>query len=362
MPKTYRRTIRINGHVINSPRFQRASDADKWYQSKLREKQFAAEGLSLPVDIDMTLSDYFENTWLSNRKKKYPKATWLSDQQRFRKYVAPEIGKAKVSKISQLKIREVLRHVVDDFGQSIQTRNRVRSLLSKIFNDSMNESPPLRRDNPAYNISFDDPRVGKKEPNYIRLEKDISKFVKAARSLGTNHYVYVCIMLMAALRKSEMIPLKWNDFDENESELLIDEKFEQASNSIKQGTKAGSEQVRVVPIPDDLVMVLKRHRAKSDWQDEGDFILCREDGSNFGPREIHELHNQVVVASGVSVTPHGLRHTYGRQFVLKDGNMKALQAIMGHSSSSTTDLYSKLAGKSVKQTRNTLNLGLDDDE
>lgn len=46
---------------------------------------------------------------------------------------------------------------------------------------------------------------------------------------------------------------------------------------------------------------------------------------------------------------HGLRHSYGREFAARSGNLKALQAILGHSSSQTTDLYSDLAGDRIKE-------------
>ncbi len=50
----------------------------------------------------------------------------------------------------------------------------------------------------------------------------------------------------------------------------------------------------------------------------------------------------------LDISPHGLRHTFGREFAQNTGNIKALQAILGHSSSSTTDIYSELAGDRIK--------------
>lgn len=359
--KQFRKTIRLNGKEVKSPRFSRASDAERWYQTKLREKQFTQEGLHLPINDRVILNDYVHLIWLPKRKATYPKSTWYSDEQRYRDYVETNIGRLRVSRINQLQVRSTLKNVVEKHGHSIQTRNRVRALLSKIFNDSMNEDKPLRTDNPALNISFKDPRQGKKAPEFIKREQDITKFMRAAKELSSTHYAYAAIMLMAGPRKSEAIPLKWEDFDSEESELSLNKRFMQAANEIVSGLKSGSEDSRIVGIPDSLVRILNSHRRQSDYQADTDFILSRPDGSNFNPRDLHTLHMEIVKASGIEVTPHGLRHTFGREWAKRGGNMKALQSVLGHSNSAVTDLYSTLAGKQIKKDRNTVSFEVDDE-
>jgi integrase len=358
--KTYRRSISVNGREIKSPRFLRKSDADRWYEQKQRERQF--EGLQAPVNSAVTLNYYFDKVWLPMRESKYPISTTYSDRQRFNDYVRPAIGPMKVSKINQLQVRKTLANVVDKHGRSTETRNRVRALLSKLFNDAMNEEPALRTDNPAMNISFNDPRQGKKQPEYIKREQDIISFIKAARELSSTHLTWAAMQLMAGMRKSEAIPLTWSDFDSADNELRVSKRFMQAANRIVTGTKAGSAEERIIPIPDALARILKSHRKGSDYNSDSDFILVRGDGLNYGPRDIHTLHMDIVEHSGIKITPHGLRHTFGREWVKRGGSMKALQAILGHANSSVTDLYSKLAGKSVSSQRNTVNFEVEDDE
>lgn len=364
MKKTFRSSIRINGKQKRSPRFERKSDADLWRQAKLRDKMFLKEGVHLPVDNKMTVKQYFYGKWLVDRQKRYLKPTWGPDEQRFRDYVEDYLGGFPVAKINQLQIRTVLKNVTEIHGHSIQTRNRVRSLLSTFFNDAMNEAPPLRSDNPATNISFKDPRTGKKEPRHLKKQKEILDFMKSAKEISQTHFAYACIALMAGLRKQELVPLRWNDFLEEQSELVIDEKFIQAENRIISGTKGGTEEHRTVPIPDELCKVLRLHRKKSDFQGENDFILCRADGDYISSRLLATIHDDIRRLAGLDINPHGLRHTYGREFVKNDGSMKALQTILGHSSSNTTELYSRLAGRTVNKFRNTVSYSVEssDDE
>lgn len=359
--KTFRASISIHGSEKKSPRFNKKSDADKWKSDMLRKKQFMRDGLKAPLNEETMLDQYFINIWLPTRKSRYKKPTWGSDEQRYHKYVSPLLGLIKVANINQLQVRNVLRNVVEKYKQSISTRNKVRSLMSKIFNDAMNEEFPLRQDNPAMGISFNDPRVGRKEPKHIKQQKDVLKFMKCAKELGQRHFIYACIQLMSGLRKQEFIPLRWNDFNIDTCELIVDEKFLQAENLIVKGTKAGTEESRVVPIPDELVKTLIKFKSKSEFQADTDFILSKSDGRNMGPRELSKLHDEIRTLSGIDVNPHGLRHTYGRHFVAEGGDMKALQTILGHSNQQTTELYSRLAGRQVSKHRNVVSFNIDED-
>lgn len=360
--KTYRKTIRINGEEVKSPRFSTHSDAIRWYNSKQKEKLYQKEGLHAPIDRTVNLSDYFDRVWFPKRKEKYPASTFKADIQRFNKYIRPGIGKMTIARINQLQIRKVLSDVVDQHKSSIQTRNRVRSLCSKLFNDAMNENPPLRSDNPALNISFDDPRQGKKVPVHIARQQDIVSFLKHARELGPNHLVMASVCLMSGIRRGELLGLKWGDVNWDSADVMICRRFMSATWSVVPGLKGGKDDSRVVAVPDDLLKLLERHRRLSDFKGEDDFILSTEDGQNMTPRHAWDMLESIRSASGVHTTIHGLRHTYGRQFVLNGGSLKVLQAILGHTSSSTTEIYSRLAGKTVNKFRNTVTFNVDGDD
>lgn len=47
------------------------------------------------------------------------------------------------------------------------------------------------------------------------------------------------------------------------------------------------------------------------------------------------------------VSPHVLRHTFAVTYLHRGGNLRALQAILGHSSITTTDIYLNYSGERV---------------
>lgn len=352
MKKTYQRFIRINGKLKKSPHFARSSDADHWYMERLREKQHLTSGLPMPLDARITLNAYFKTTWLPLRKQEYTKATWGSDEQRYRDYAEELIGSFKVSRINTLQIRNCLLAVTQKHGMSINTRNKVRSLLSKIFGDSMLEKRPLRTDNPALGIKFKDPRIGKKKPNHISKEALVQKYLTAAREIGQMPFAIASTVLMSALRKSELIALRWKDLDVDDAEINVRARFVQAEKKIMAGTKAGREESRSVGIPDALVSILGDWRKVSKYPKDNDFIFYSRPGGPIHPRQVNHILDRVSLKSGVKASPHALRHSFGRWFVANGGSLKALQSIMGHSNYTTTEIYSELVAEQVKRERN----------
>lgn len=347
MAKMYRRTIRIGGKRISSPRFERKADVDAWYTEMKRRKQFSRDGVAYINSSRQTFL-VFAQTFIHRRMKSYPLATWQADEQRLRDYVLPKIGELPISQITAGQIKAVLQDITDS-GRAIGTRQRVRALLSTMFSSALNMDPPLVNFNPVAGIKFEERRIGKKQPSFIADADQCLDFLKKAKELGPQHFIIASILLMTGVRKSELVALTWSHVDFRFFKITINQRLEQASLTIKQGTKRGEEIGRVVPVSKELILLLQKHREASKFNKDSDFIVTRKDGRFINPRTIYDHVNDISQASGIKVTTHGLRHTFGREFAARSGNMKALQAILGHSNSQTTDLYSELSGKRLDE-------------
>lgn len=351
----YRRFIRVNGKIIASPEFDRRKDAEDWYQGMLTKKHFERHGLKVPASSkDIIFIDYCRD-WMRRRQEEHPANTWMHDEQRLRDYVLPFLADYPIAKIKATQIRAVLTKIAKPGfkieGKSISesTRTRVKALLSIIFSDALNEDPPLVEFNPVLGMRLSGSRKGKKKPVHFATQEECEKFLKAARTIGLKELAICALFLMAGPRKQELIALRWAWIDFLGNTITFKEKYEQATNSIVKGTKAGENVERQVPVPDALLDILLEWLGVSKFSAPNDHVFCRADGTHHNAREINYIIEDVRSKAGLHITPHGLRHSYGRAFVRKTGNVKALQAFLGHSSSSTTDIYSQLEGGHLKE-------------
>lgn len=348
MAKTYRRRIRVQGKQLWSPAFTKKKEADEWYSQMKTKKQFGRHGFVLVDESNALTFIEYSAEWLQKRMQNYPKATWYSDEQRLRDYILPKIGNAPIGAIRTSQIKALLLDMTDQ-GLSQATRTRVRALLSVIFNAALNEDPPLIQFNPVTGIKFDERRIGKKKPSFIEDAETCINFIQKAKELGPVYLAAASLGIMAGLRKSEMLALTWGDIEFKSYVIHVRARIEQISLTRRLGTKAGDNITRDVPASPALFKILTDFRRTSKYQKDSDFVISRlSDGRFMHPTDLSRLHGAIVKASGIKVTIHGLRHTFGREFAEKSGNMRALQAILGHQSSSTTELYSELSGKRLE--------------
>lgn len=339
----FRRFIRLGSKVLASPQFTKKADANEWYRQMLKKKSASRRGLEYRGKT--TFIEY-ARTWMDHRQANYPASTWKADEQRLRDYVLPYWADTPIADLTRQHVHALLKRAAEK-KISRQTQMRIKALCSIIFSDAMNEEPPLIEFNPAHGVEMSGSRKGPRKPVFLGDRDECLRFIAAARELGETHLLIAATLLMTGLRKQELIALRWSCVSFDTGNITVHEKLEQATGAIVRGTKAGEEVERVVPVPAELMALLQGHWTRNKPLFDEAFVLTGN-VHHMHPRKVSRMVADICERAKLKVTVHGLRHTYGREFVLNTGNVKALQAILGHSSSSTTDIYSNLAGERVK--------------
>lgn len=144
----HRREIRINGKRL-SKRFSRVADANRWYAERRREKELLKSGLA-PTATETILAAYAA-TWMEQRRQQgKPLGSWMSDEERLRKWILPAFGQRILQRITSPELECHLDRLVTQESLSAGTRNRIRSVLHKLYNDAKRQG--LIPYNPVSNV------------------------------------------------------------------------------------------------------------------------------------------------------------------------------------------------------------------
>ena len=137
------------------------------------------------------------------------------------------------------------------------------------------------------------------------------------------------LMYSSGLRVSETVNININDFEENKSFLRV----------LGKGAKT-----RLVPMGRFAI------NAINDWLKERDKIQSNTDalflnakGTRLTVRSIQLRLKKMAVKQGLPpIHPHMLRHSFATHMLESSGDLRTIQELLGHSSLSTTQIYTKL--------------------
>ena len=137
------------------------------------------------------------------------------------------------------------------------------------------------------------------------------------------------LMYSSGLRVSETVNININDFEEDKSFLRV----------LGKGAKT-----RLVPMGRFAI------NAIDDWLKERDKIQSNTDalflnakGTRLTVRSIQLRLKKMAVKQGLPpIHPHMLRHSFATHMLESSGDLRTIQELLGHSSLSTTQIYTKL--------------------
>jgi integrase/recombinase XerC len=137
------------------------------------------------------------------------------------------------------------------------------------------------------------------------------------------------LIYSSGLRVSETINVNLGDFEDNKNFLRI----------LGKGSKT-----RLVPVG--------RYAQNSinDWMIEREKLATKDDslfvnlrGKRITTRSVQERLKNIAIMQGLPpVNPHMLRHSFATHLLESSGDLRSIQELLGHSSLSTTQIYTRL--------------------
>ena len=179
------------------------------------------------------------------------------------------------------------------------------------------------------------PKLPKSLPKALTKE-EIRRLIDAADNLRDK--LIIILFYATGLRVSEMRNLNIEDIN-FEDEFLI----------VRQGK---GRKDRVVPLPRKVIELLKQYLK---WRDEyylnkkENALFLNKNGKRMSYEYIEKIVRNVGKKAGIKVTCHMLRHSFATHMLENGADIRVIQEILGHEKLSTTQIYTKVTTKYLKE-------------
>ena len=187
--------------------------------------------------------------------------------------------------------------------------------------------------NPAQMI--EQPKLPKKLPKVVTVE-EITKILNSG--LNQTQEVIVELLYGCGLRVSELVNLKLNNIDINSRYIQCYGKGSK-ERIVPFGHKALDAIKKYMKLRD--LRTLKNPDTKKFFIKENGQEITRQDVYNFIRAQGEKIHKHI--------SPHTLRHSFATHLLENGADLRVVQELLGHSDVSTTQLYTHITKKRLKE-------------
>ncbi len=255
----------------------------------------------------MTVEQWL-NTWLTLRTPSLKPRTIDSYTDLIRRYIVPAIGATDLDQLQPTQIAAMLAEIVA--AGHTRTAELVFVLLRAALDVDLMRRVPR-------------PRHVQQSPE-AWSDADMSAYMAAL--VDHKQRLGLTLGLVLGLRRGEICGVRWQDIDFDRAELhVVNQRIRLDSGEIIDAPPKSASSVRVLPIPEELMRLLRSRRQLSGY-------LC-----SLTPSALDAAHRRLVRRLGLPYIPlHGLRHSFATACIRHGGEMKSLQLLMGHSNYAVT--------------------------
>ena len=184
-------------------------------------------------------------------------------------------------------------------------------------------------------ISITPPKLPKRLPKVLtinELEKILSE------NLDLSDFAIVELLYSAGIRVSELTELELRNLD-------------LAQNIIKVFGKGSKE--RLVPIGKRCSETLKKYLKKRELialrYNSKPYLFLNSDGTKITRQKVYKLVHSLGDIVGKNISPHTIRHSFATHLLERGADLRVVQELLGHASIVTTQLYTHISKKTLRE-------------
>ncbi len=174
----------------------------------------------------------------------------------------------------------------------------------------------------------------KKLPKVISKEK-IKQIIDSCENL--KHKLIIKFLYSSGLRLSELLSLKRKDIDFDNNLIFIE------------GGKGSKDRITILSenLKNDLLKYYSNNIFKTEYVFEG-----RK--GKYTKKSVQKILERQGKKLNLKIHPHMLRHSFATHLLENGTDLRHIQKLLGHNSSSTTEIYTHVANKDLKNIKSPL--------
>lgn len=304
----------VNGqHFFNSKVLKNGNE--NLNLDSYREKQKKEEAISCPENFlqKLELKKYASNT----------SRVYISMFEYFMRYHKGE----ELLSIDENDIRKYLQVLVQEGKSNSYINQMVNSI--KFYYEVVEGMP-----NRFYDIER--PRKEEKLPKVISKE-EVKAIIEHTNNI--KHRCVVSLLYSAGLRRSELLNLTLDDID--------------SQRMVVQVIQGKGKKDRITLLSQTTLLDLRKYFL--EWKPK-EYLFEGIKGGKYSPQSVLKIVKNAAIKAkiGKKVTPHMLRHSFATHLLESGTDLRYIQVLLGHNSSRTTEIYTRVAINNIKTIKNPL--------
>ena len=187
--------------------------------------------------------------------------------------------------------------------------------------------------NPA--LAVEQPKLPKRLPKVLSM-KEINELLD--EKMSVLHKAIFELLYAAGLRVSELTDIQVNNIDLKSKYLRC----------IGKGSKE-----RIVPIGNKACIAVKNYLKDRDFYIKKynlntKYLFIKENGKKLNRQDVYLFINSIGENINKDISPHTIRHSFATHLLENGADLRVVQELLGHSDVSTTQLYTHISKKRLK--------------
>lgn len=225
-------------------------------------------------------------------------------------------------------------------GVATASQARIISGIRNFFKYCVIEK--IVTDDPS--VLLETPKSERRLPDFLAIEEiqKILDSIDLSKTEGIRNKAIIETLYGCGLRVSELVALQISNLYRNEEIIRVTGK-----GSKERLIPIGSEALKFI---DMYIQTVRRHQDIA--KDSEDILFLNRRGKGLSRVMVFLIVKDISQRAGISkkISPHTFRHSFATHLVEAGADLRAVQQMLGHESITTTEIYTHLDSKFLRET------------